>query len=408
MKKNYKGFLIVVLGIILLLQPLLQAKASLITYIDEFVSMAMLLFYISKILKEKKIKKEEFNVIISIFIISVIGLLGNFFSKYQTDLIPILWDIFSVFKVFFVFLGAIYFIDGKVDKKKVINKLSTIVRILLIFAFVFWGISLFKDIGMNNSEIRYGIKSFDFIYGGAGTFAMYLYLYLLILSIDLKFNNKSSNKIFIFLALFLCLTTLRTRAFAFSVIYLFLFLNITKKKIFKLRWYHIIVGLLLVFMIGYDSMEMYFGNSRTARSAFATTSIKVAKENFPIGTGFATYGTDVAYRYYSLVYYKYNLNNIYGLSKNEGSFAHDTYWPAVIGQFGLIGLFGMIILLKNVYVLMLKRIKGEKYVLLSTIYTISVLSISSIATSTFFHYWTVSWLFLLPLVYDDIEGKKEI
>ena len=61
------------------------------------------------------------------------------------------------------------------------------------------------------------------------------------------------------------------------------------------------------------------------------------KDYFPLGTGFATYASDSAFKNYSPVYIKYGF-----LSESEVSpasyFMNDTFWSIIIAQTGFIGI----------------------------------------------------------------------
>lgn len=77
---------------------------------------------------------------------------------------------------------------------------------------------------------------------------------------------------------------------------------------------------------------------KIARNALYLTSMKIAKDYFPLGVGLGRYGGDIAARYYSPIYVKYGLNQIYGLGPN-GHFLNDTFWPMILGELGIIGFF---------------------------------------------------------------------
>lgn len=74
-----------------------------------------------------------------------------------------------------------------------------------------------------------------------------------------------------------------------------------------------------------------------ARGALYMTSGRIAMDYFPFGAGFGQYGGWISRKYYSPVYYKYGLSNIYGMSKNKTNFMNDTYWPHILGELGLVG-----------------------------------------------------------------------
>lgn len=411
MKKNInlKDCLIILICIIYLFQDILQKIFSIFSYTDEFVTICLFLCYVLSVIKKKKIMKEDFKFFCIIILICFIGIFGNIVNKYQTNYIPILRDMFNTFKVFLSFFGACYFFKENVNKKFIINFLARIIRLIMLVAFICDIISLFKNIGMSNGEIRYGIRSFSFIFSNPGLFAMYIYMYIFILTLDLKYTEKNNwKKIFIFMTLLVWASTLRTRAFIFIILYILLYQKIVKHKKFKLKWYYIVLAAIIAIPIGYESIIKYFGEeSTTARNAFLVNSIEIAKDEMPIGTGFGTYGTDVAYKYYSKVYIKYGMSNVYGLSKEFGRFSHDTYWPAIIGQFGVLGTILMIYLIYIFYRKIYVIAKKNKINLLAIIFVMYVTVIASLATATFFHYATAAWFFLLPLMFDEKMDSLE-
>ena len=412
MKKFIKDYLIIMIGCLFVIQPLLQNYFNPFRYLDEVVTILMAFYLIFFIFRTRRENGEEFKIVFLILAISLIGIIGNYHYKYQTDILPIMHDLFNTFKVFITLLGSICFMTDKVNKQIVIKKIASFVHLFLIIAVLLFLASLFNNHGMLTSDIRYGFRSYEFLFENPGTFAMYLYLCLFIQTVNLKYNKHTINLLFIVCNMFLCITTLRTRAFIFVIVYIILLFFIKEKKAFKIKWYHVLVILFLSIAIGYNSFNTYFNNPNTARSAFAKNCITIAKKNFPIGTGFATYGTDVAFTYYSKVYYEYDMNYIFGLAENDGRFAHDTYWPAIIGQFGMLGFILVVLLIVEIYKMIYKKINKDKYSILAILYTIVVMTVASIATSAFFHYNTVGWFFLLPLVFnksiDDIKGEETI
>lgn len=89
-----------------------------------------------------------------------------------------------------------------------------------------------------------------------------------------------------------------------------------------------------------QATQAEYGNSSKppARTALYQGSVRLANDRFPGGGGFGSFGTPVAFDNYSPVYYAYGFDSIYGLEPRIGNFASDTFWPAVIGQAGWLGL----------------------------------------------------------------------
>ena len=74
-------------------------------------------------------------------------------------------------------------------------------------------------------------------------------------------------------------------------------------------------------------------------------SLTIAGQLFPLGSGFATFGTYMSGEYYSPLYYEYGLNTVWGLWPSNPTFVSDSFWPAILAQFGFIGLVVLVYLL---------------------------------------------------------------
>lgn len=76
-----------------------------------------------------------------------------------------------------------------------------------------------------------------------------------------------------------------------------------------------------------------------ARPATYETGIKIMfKDYIPFGSGLGSFGTAAAAKEYSPLYYKYQLNTIWGLNPENPMFLADAFYPT-LAEFGIIGLF---------------------------------------------------------------------
>lgn len=144
------------------------------------------------------------------------------------------------------------------------------------------------------------------------------------------------------------------------------------------------------------NINMYFVGGQslqddTARLALLNTSYKIAQQYFPLGVGFSKFGSEFAKRNYSEYYYEYGLSNIYGLRViDNAGFATDTYWPQVIGETGLIGLF--LIFLQFIFIIksLIQRLLSndifscKKIVILSSLFAMIQALLESSAGAVFY------------------------
>ena len=93
----------------------------------------------------------------------------------------------------------------------------------------------------------------------------------------------------------------------------------------------------IVLLLGTFQIQTYLMNVNAPRYLFFYYGGKTANTYFPLGSGFATFGSDQAARNYSRLYYQYGFNSLFGMNTEDGSFLSDTFWPMAIGQFGWIG-----------------------------------------------------------------------
>lgn len=89
-----------------------------------------------------------------------------------------------------------------------------------------------------------------------------------------------------------------------------------------------------------DTAGQYLqADSDAARTLLTLRSFDVAAEHFPLGAGFGRYGSFLAGQQYSPEYFRLGFQDVYGLKPTppDNAFLTDTFWPAVIGESGLLG-----------------------------------------------------------------------
>lgn len=82
-----------------------------------------------------------------------------------------------------------------------------------------------------------------------------------------------------------------------------------------------------------------------ARPATYATSLKILVDYFPFGSGLGSFATNAAWKFYSPIYYKYELNTIWGLDPG-GGFICDAFYPT-LAEFGIFGIFLFLVFWKR-------------------------------------------------------------
>lgn len=76
-----------------------------------------------------------------------------------------------------------------------------------------------------------------------------------------------------------------------------------------------------------------------ARPATYETGMQIMFHDYvPFGSGLGSFGTAAAAKEYSPLYYKYNLNEIWGLDPTNPMFLADAFYPT-LAEYGIVGLF---------------------------------------------------------------------
>lgn len=299
------------------------------SYLDEIVGL-LSMFYL--IFIRRNLQRIDAITLIILFITVGIGIASNLVSGLNTNWFSVLVDFNSETKLLFTFLAVKYILNNK-EKQRIINSLTPFAKLYTLAAFFCSIISLFKDIGMSGNE-RYGIRSFKFIFNLE---MQYIAVYMLVFAV-LIFSNKISytNKLF-YCAIAICSMLLSTKSPAIIFTIIFIGLTFYFKKHAKLNIWVILIGIAIIAIAGRYQIESYILKEGVARRLFIQYSFKTANNYFPLGSGFATYGSAEAAVHYSPLYYLYGFNKVAGLTPDKPSFSSDTFWAMALGQFGWIG-----------------------------------------------------------------------
>lgn len=403
----YTLFYIICLG-----QIVLQTYVPVLQFWDETLTVLFLLLIISRLLKDRKsINIHYYYMLALIVILAIIGLYGNLRYKIQTSPAPILNDLGNCFKVYIAYIGScLYFSNvkiGHITMIRTIRKSANFTRVLILIMFVFAVINLFVDIGMRQ-EYRFGIPTFQFIIGGSGNFSNFFFPIMLILTMDYYCcRNRKNRQIFIITALLVWASALRVRGLVHIFMYIVICYYVIHLKKQKFNIFIVLFCLSIIYFIAINQVHYYLDEGTTARYNLLFWGYETAVNCFPIGAGFSTYGTDAAAKYYSPLYEQYGFENVWGLSSDNPEFAHDNYWPAIMGEFGFVGIVFTILL---VYLLMKDffRLAGETNYMKALAYFASfVLLFQSTGSPVFFHYITVCIMIILSFLFScNIKTKK--
>lgn len=411
-------FFLILFTAIIFQNPLMSLN-SYFNYVDEGCFLFGALYIVCYILRNKKIEKTYMYMLVVIVAIVVLGLVSNLASDVSRTFFMIAQDIVCFTKDFICFIAAGLYFGRKGAGKNFIKFLIWEVHLILLIAFVCLCISQFADIGMTRG-VRYGINCFKFIYSRPGMWSQYCILFLFILTADLQNSRINIKRILYFALLFIdWLATCRARAFVTLAIWLFLMVvgrkmaniqtvnrnNIRQLTKTFLKPSYVIFAVGIICLLGWQQFQEYFGtDATTSRSLLVSAGISIMRDYFPLGSGFGTFGTEVAAQNYSPLYYRYGLNSFWALTEG-GEELTDCYWPAVGASLGIFGIILMVILILLFIKSFLQSTKNNKYYSIAALTYCIYLLISSTATGIFSSYITAGFLIICMAIINSDKTK---
>ena len=299
------------------------------SYFDEGLAIICMGYVMVLFFKRRLDATDQVSVMLLIAVICI-GILSNIMSKLAYTWFSIFVDVISETKFLWVLFAFKYYITSNVydDMSRMLRPIA---KWFCYLAGAFAIISQFINLGMTENE-RYGIKSYNFVFPMSFQF---LAVALVAIAVLCKSQNGKNNWMpYASVCLGLFLAT-KSSPMLFSVIFVFLLIYFKKRAQLKTRT--IVFMAIVVLLLGTFQIQTYLMDVNAPRYLFFYYGGKTANSYFPLGSGFATFGSDQAARNYSRLYYQYGFNNLFGMNTKDGSFLSDTFWPMAIGQFGWIG-----------------------------------------------------------------------
>ena len=350
-------------------------------YEDELIAICAVPIFLF-VYYRKNSKKISLGVLPYITCFVVCGVLGSLIYSYQDFFRTALPDILICIK----FWLCLYF-GMQVFKNYDLNKYSYRISLhIKMVAWLFFFLSILNySFGMFSFyDHRYGIGANSLFYSHPSVLISHCsFLIILILGILPKFKHPLFYIIII--SITMC-TSLRSKALAnamiFAIIYFFV---VVKKEGFSAK--SLIPFAPLIIFIGWAQIEFYFISlgDTSARSQLLLKSFVVAKDHFPIGSGFGTYGSYYSAIHYSPLYYQYGLNRIYGMSEEFRSFICDSFWPMILAQSGFIGLIFYVLGVYRFFVRLTSLKEISKFYYCSALGAFGYLLVDSTAATAFVH-----------------------
>ena len=362
------------------------------TYIDEFLLLVLLIYSFSNTSYSK-----EFKVFWGIFAFYLVYslLFGVACNK------AIFTDAIICLKPFVGFYAAIQ-LGMQMDdiQKQNVKRLVVVISVgMLTF-----------------SIIAYNYVMFLFM-GHPSRFAT---LFQILGIIYFYCSDRSKKELLKTIILFGCsILSLRSKSFAFVGASVFLFYFMDAKKLERIRLSTIISVLIcigIVFLVAWEKFQFYFitGSSDDMTESFARPALYqgafvILKDYFPFGPGLGSYANFASAEYYSPLYYKYGLNNVFGLAEGEGSFIADTFFPQ-LAQFGIVGVILFFMFFRKRYkeTMYYYSINCDPLIMKMSLLILIFFMIESSVDSTFVHNRGMIMMILWGMIINESKYKDLI
>lgn len=326
-------------------------------YLDEIIALISIAYVL---LHLRSVMKKSYNrsIFLCLFLITIIGILGNIIYGYQSFMEAIIKDILAFYKMPITFVAAYHWSENKNlntahTSAVAISKISTII----IFAGCM--VSLFADIGFSYG-IRYGIRTYKFLFSHP-TFLVYsLVLISVVLVSEQEKSIERTRRIWLYhIQILICLLfTFRDKAFGYIMLFIVLMLLFPRVKKLKLR-YFAIAGLGAL-GISYEKIMEYQSWSWSQREALYIHGIQLMFKCFPLGSGFGTFNSFLSGKFYSKAYLLFGLDKKPGMNPMDYVDIGDAQLPYYYAQFGLIGFILFLLIIFIIVKCIMNRYSGKK------------------------------------------------
>ena len=348
-----------------------QRIVPFMSYLDELILLWAIIYLISKGIKNRRCLR----VVICVFLIIFIGLFSNVCFGYQSSYIGVIKDLYAFLKFPIVAIACFLYAGRRYDFRR--NAIATILsKIYLTILTLFGLVNLVIDIGMS-ADVRHGIRSFKFLFGHPTFLVLSV---VIMISVIVAHGLKRTDYIFVVEAIFLLIISMRDKGFGFAaLLFIILFLVPNAKKIKN----YIPLAVLVAFFISKDKIKEYASWSWSPRFELYRSGLKILKDCFPIGTGFATFSSYISGEYYAKTYY------IYGFFGRNAPVNPDNYADLgdaglpYFAQFGIIGIIILVVMYITLFKICKKWFEGNSWNYKACILLLGYAAIASLVENVF-------------------------
>lgn len=405
---SYKEAIFDTVFIVLLFQIALQYAeneiiSSIFNYVDEVVSLLFLFYIFIRLFKGYKFEykdKQIFILGIAFFAIGFASSIVNYLQPLNASMV----DFFICAKFIVGYFGTRMLWGKDTDTDFIKRNLNGLARKITVVFFV---LAVHDELFTPFFEVgdqRFWGYSMQLCYPHPAYLAAACSVLLIVLAVSS--NKETNNRNYMIMISCVIFFTFRAKAIAFVAIFWGLYILIVKMRV-KSKFIYGVSGAIMAIYLGYEQLQTYYLTEKfSPRAIMLTDAIELAKDAFPLGKGFATFGSHMSVEYYSPLYVLLGYNQVYGMRQENASYLNDGFWQIIIGQFGFVGLILFILLIVQFFLtaFMLKPDKVGYYTYSAVLALNIYLVISSVAETAYFAPFAILYFVVFAMIIN--QNKK--
>lgn len=336
-----KAFVCISFILLLFQSPLSRSElpAPLLSFFGFYDELVAGVFFVALTVRavKKGIPREYFKDVALFLLFLGVGFVGTALNNIQ-PMSAVFEDVVACSK----FVVALYGAKVLLDRHDALEVLASLERLSYLLIAILFSLTVF-DLALPNTLFQagyddsLGLRCVRLFYYHPAVLAQVAVILLAVISA----NPSKRNTGYRVMALAILAATGTGKAFGFVFLYLFI-CGYGRMKSRTAKAAVALCAILCVMLVGCDSLGEYYGNEASARYTLTSDSLDIARENAPIGLGFATFGSAAAASHYSPIYVGLGYLGHYGLGYVNSTFLTDTFWPALFGEFGYLGTLSFI------------------------------------------------------------------
>ncbi|WP_195231556.1 hypothetical protein [Coprococcus comes] len=388
-------------AVLIILFPICNLIGGSFGYYDEILGICGFCYLWTKFISNQLHPKLR-GIAILLSMVSLIGVISNITSGICKNIFAIAVDALWLWKTFACFILA-----SQIFKN---NKISdSIIRVLYRPAkwmiYILAGLSIVGqvvNIGVTSQSAILGLKSFRFFWNSSVQTGWLIICCIIIIALS-DVSEKKFKKYLIVAGIPLLLT-MSSMIYCWIAVAIMLFIILRDESKFKIIYIVPIVLAILLFTWG-DLQTYFIDETSSVRITLIRKGIEVANRFFPLGAGFATYGSEMASRYYSKLYVEFGWANSWAFRANSG-LLNDAFFASIVGQFGWIG-FGLYLVALYQLFKMINSSFVSKRVRVCSIAAFLAICAAMIGSATVKSMMGVCLFFVLGLVNGRVLGGSD-